>query len=358
MKIISTVALFLTTFLLFLNLLHNKNDQEMKLNEIQVIGSHNSYKIAIEEPLFNYLLEKNEALEALQYDHIPLSAQLNLGLRGLELDVYHDPEGGHYTNPKGLSIVKAAGKEPIPYDVEKKLEAPGLKMFHVQDVDFRSHQLVFKDALKELKKWSQEHEGHTPVIITINAKDAEVPLTRKPLPFTAEALLTIDEEIREVFEQKSLITPDLITGDFENLEQAVLTKGWPSLKELKNRFLFVLDEGDEKTDAYLSNFSNLHGAVLFVDKEEGNPNAGFKILNDPIKDFNKIEKLVKLGYMVRTRADADTKEARNNDYTRFEKAKASGAQVITTDYYLPSQYFDSDFKIIFDNGGYEKSIQD
>ncbi len=69
----------------------------------------------------------------------------------------------------------------------------------------------------------------------------------------------------------------------------------------------------------------------------------------------KIKNLVALGYMVRTRADADTKEARENDYSRFEMAKASGAQVITTDYYLPSKLFKSDFQIAFENGGYERN---
>jgi len=36
--------------------------------------------------------------------------------------------------------------------------------------------------------------------------------------------------------------------------------------------------------------------------------------------------------MVRARADAETKESRTDDYTKFEKAKESGAQVISTDY--------------------------
>jgi hypothetical protein len=92
-----------------------------------------------------------------------------------------------------------------------------------------------------------------------------------------------------------------------------------------------------------------------VNKEEGNPNAAFRIINDPIKNFEKIKNLVALGYMVRTRADADTQEARNNDYNRFEKAKASGAQVITTDYYQASKLFKSDFKVIFENGRYERN---
>ncbi len=159
-----------------------------------------------------------------------------------------------------------------------------------------------------------------------------------------------------MFEDERLITPAMVRGNSETLEKAVLANGWPLLNEVKNRFLFVLDENNEKTNEYLSNFPNSKGAILFVNKEEGNPNAAFMIINDPITNFEKIKNLVALGYMVRTRADADTQEARKNDYTRFEKAKASGAQVITTDYYLPGKLFKSDFKVIFKNGSYERNM--
>ncbi len=354
MKTLYTILLLIMSVVFFSNSVH-KSSEEIKLNEIQVIGSHNSYKIGIEKPLFDYLLKDKPALSGLEYEHIPLSEQLNLGLRGLELDVFYDPKGGYYADPKGLEMVKSLGAEPQPFDVEQKLRLPGLKVFHVQEIDFRSHQLLFKDALRELKKWSQANEGHTPIIITINAKDGEIPLTRKPHPFTAAALRSIDTEIREVFDDESLITPAMVRGNFETLEQAVLTNGWPLLKDVKNRFLFVLDENDEKTNEYLSSFPNSKGATLFVNKEEGNPNAAFRIINDPIKNFEKIKKLVALGYMVRTRADADTQEARKNDYKRFEMAKASGAQVITTDYYLPSKLFKSEFKVIFEKGRYERN---
>lgn len=354
MKTFYTILLLIMSIVFFSNSVH-KNLEEIKLNQIQIIGSHNSYKIGIERPLFNYLLKTKPALSGLEYEHIPLSEQLNLGLRGLELDVFYDPKGGYYADPKGLEIVKSLNAVPQPFDVEQKLQLPGLKVFHVQEIDFRSHQLLFRDALWELKKWSQANGGHTPIIITINAKDGEIPRTRKPLPFTVEALLSIDTEIREVFDKERLITPDMVRGNFETLEQAVLTSGWPLLNEVKNRFLFVLDENDEKTNGYLSSFPNSKGATLFVNKEEGNPNAAFRIINDPIKNYEKIKNLVALGYMVRTRADADTQEARKNDYSRFEKAKATGAQVITTDYYLPSKLFKSEFKVVFEKGRYERN---
>jgi hypothetical protein len=58
-------------------------------------------------------------------------------------------------------------------------------------------------------------------------------------------------------------------------------------------------------------------------------------MNDPVSQFEQIQKLVKAGFIVRTRADADTAEARKNDTNRREKAFASGAQFISTDYPQP-----------------------
>ena len=94
--------------------------------------------------------------------------------------------------------------------------------------------------------------------------------------------------------------------------------------------------------------------MLFVNKKEGNPTAGFRIINNAEKDEAYIRDLVKKGYMIRTRADSDTKQARTNDYSTFEKAKASGAQVISTDYYQSSSFFKSDYKVNFDGNVYER----
>ena len=150
-------------------------EQEPTLNDIQVIGSHNSYKIPIEKPLWNYLysIDSLKAL-SLHYGHSPLEKQLELGLRNLELDVFYDPKGGLFKNPKGLDIIKTMGEDPIEFDAENKLNNPGLKLFHIQDIDYRSHYLIFKDALQALKKWSDTNPNHSPIFILINAKDLMV----------------------------------------------------------------------------------------------------------------------------------------------------------------------------------------
>ncbi|WP_372774227.1 phosphatidylinositol-specific phospholipase C1-like protein [Mangrovibacterium sp.] len=345
--------IFLTLVVALLASACQKN--EVRLNDIQVIGSHNSYKIAIEKPLWDYLcqLDSSKAI-SLQYGHISIVEQLELGLRNIELDVFFDPMGGHFSNPQGLEIVRQMGAEPMEFDKEQKLAEPGLKMFHIQDVDFRSHHLLFKDGLKAMKKWSDENPDHTPVFVIINTKDQEVQGTRSPLPFDQAALDSLDSEIRTVFSNDDLITPDLVRGRSSSLEEAVLTNGWPKLNEMEGRFLFVLDEKEARINSYLIGHAGLKGRVLFVNSPEGNPEAAFRIVNNPINDFDYIRGLVAKGYLVRTRADAGTKESRTNDYTKFEKAKESGAQIISTDYYIPTSLYQSSFKVSFENNRYER----
>ncbi|MEB2777894.1 phosphatidylinositol-specific phospholipase C1-like protein [Algoriphagus sp. D3-2-R+10] len=329
--------------------------QNLKINQIQVIGSHNSYKSEMAPELLEYLAKVNPAAsKSLEYAHISLEAQLDLGLRNMELDVFHDPEGGRYSNPKGLEIIKGNGGDIPSYDPNNVLSKPGLKLFHVQDLDFQSHYLLFADALKALKTWSENNPDHYPIFILINAKDGNIPGTRSTLPFTATALDSIDLEIRTHLGRDNLITPDLVKGNYPNLETAALAGNWPMLDDMKGKFLFVLDENEEKIDRYLSAKPELTNAVLFVNKKEGNSAAGFRIINDPVENEEYIRDLVKKGYMIRTRADSDTKEARNVDYSRFEKAKSSGAQVISTDYYQPSSFFESSYKVIFEEGLYQR----
>ena len=325
----------------------------LKLNQLQIIGSHNSYKPGIEKPLWEMIYQRDSiGAKSLQYGHIPLADQLKMGLRNLELDVVYDPQGGRYENPLGLQLIKKAGGNPEPFDTNNDLAKPGLKVFHIPDIDFRSDHLLFRDCLLAIKHWSDENPNHIPVVITMNAKDGNEKGLHELLPFTKKALDSIDIEILSVFKKEDLITPDFVRGNFPTLEGAILKKGWPLVSRVKGRFLFVLDETGNKLELYKQDHPSLKGRVMFVNETEGQPEAAFMIINNPVKDFSEIQRLVHKGYMIRTRADADTKEARNNDYSSFEAAKKSGAQIITTDYYLPSKYFPSSYKISFDKGTY------
>lgn len=323
------------------------------MNQVQVLGSHNSYKQPIEPALMKLLLARDAArFEELDYSHLPLARQLDLGLRKLEIDVVHDPEGGRYAAPRGLAILKERGLTAEPYDAAGEMKRPGLKVLHVPDLDFRSHNATFIGALRELKRWSDAHPRHLPIVITMNAKDEGIAETDyvQPLPFDRAAFDAWDAEIRQVLPPARLITPDDVRGSHATLEEAVLAHDWPTLGRARGRFLFVLDETGAKQQTYLDGHPSLRGRVMFVNAREGRPEAAFRIVNDPVKDFRYIQHLVRSGYLVRTRADAETKEARRNDYARMDAAWASGAQYVSTDYYQPDPRFGTGFVVKLPGG--------
>ena len=72
-------------------------------------------------------------------------------------------------------------------------------------------------------------------------------------------------------------------------------------------------------------------------------------VEDPIGDFGRIQELVKAGFLVRTRADAGSVEERANDTRRRDRALASGAQFISTDYPEANPAF-SPYAVHFEDG--------
>ncbi|WP_207422249.1 phosphatidylinositol-specific phospholipase C1-like protein [Desertivirga brevis] len=329
-------------------LLSNALAQE-RLNQIQVIGSHNSYKKAIEPALLQYLMkgDSTKRLNSLQYEHITIPEQLKMGLRNLEIDVYPDSKGGKYAKPKGLEMVKAEQA----FDPKGLMQKPGFKVLHIPDIDFRSSAPTFEICLKQLHDWSVANPGHIPVFITLEPKDGETNhLGTTPEPFTEQLFNELDAAIRKHLGADRLITPDMVRGNYNTLEAAVLAGNWPEMKQAKGKFLFILDNTGKNRDMYIKGHPSLKGRVLFVNAEPGTPEAAALLRNNP--EDSSIPKLVKKGYIVRTRADADTREARRNDYTHFRMAEKSGAQIITTDYYKPSSFFPSSYQVQFNDGTY------
>lgn len=331
-------------------------EDKLPLNKVQRIGSHNSYKIAIDPKVMAVIRQHNrDGASGLEYTHVSLEQQLDLGLRGLELDVYADSAGGKYVHPY---VLEQLGVQPV-YNTDVMKE-PGFKVFHMQDLDVNSHCPTFKMALAQLRKWSDAHPDHSPVFITMNAKDEISQRTEftKPEPFTAAAYDRLDQAIVDGLGRDKLIEPDDIRGSEQTLEAAVLKGKWPTTAQAKGKFIFILDEKDPKMSDYMAGHPSLKNRVLFVNAPAGKPEAAIMIINDAIKDQQLIRQMVGKGYIVRTRADADTKEARTNDMTRYKAACESGAQIITTDYYQKGTMFPSEYIVNFGNNTYSrKSIR-
>lgn len=315
-------------------------DHCVSLNQVQVLGTHNSYHVQPVPELIDAYVNFDPDAIFWEYTHRPLDEQFALqGVRQIELDVYADPEGGLHALP--FSQVVLTGNERIP-----ELEAPGMKVLHVVDLDVGTTCFTLIECLTIVKTWSDANPRHLPIVILVETKDDQV-LFIAPVPFGPGEFDDLDAEIRSVFPPSQLITPDDVRGNAVTLEEAVLTRGWPTLAQSRGKVLFALDNGGQKRLDYMAGRPSLEGRVMFTPSSPGQPDAAFVKLNEP--RGAPIAERVAEGYIVRTRADADTVEARENDTGRRDVALASGAQYVSTDYPDPNLLF-SEYRVEIPDG--------
>jgi hypothetical protein len=323
-----------------------QQDQTLRINQIQVIGSHNSYHTGI-APSERKLIEQQnpKAMRALDYAHAPLPDQLTGGVRQLEIDVYADTKGGRYAHPVIVDKVAAAGLPPDPdFDPKHEMDKPGFKVMHVLGIDQRSSCHTFIACLTVIRGWSREHPQLLPIFILVETKQGRTgspPVVNGPEPFTSATFDALDAEIRSVFSAREMITPDQVRGSYETLLDAVRASGsgtagsgkkaggWPTLAEARGKVIFLMDQRPVEA-IYTEGHPSLRGRVIFTNAVPGAPDAAFTEENSGTKA--EIDALAKQGYLIRTRTDDGTEEARTNDHTRADLALSSGAQMLSTDY--------------------------
>lgn len=189
-------------------------------------------------------------------------------------------------------------------------------------------------CLREVDAWSRAHPGHLPLMITINAADHfDAAGVTQPLLLTAPLLDALDAEIRSVLPSARLITPDGVRGRSATLREAVLADRWPLLTTARGKLYLVLDASAQAANLYRRDHPSLRGRIMFAPYEESSPEAAVMIVQDPSVDRDRIAGWVRRGYVVRTRSDANTMEARAHATAKRDAAFASGAQAVSTDYY-------------------------
>ena len=322
-------------------------DDAIGINQLQYLGTHNSYNLGPSAGLLAVLGLGSGAFPdlagagldpaQLAYSHRPLPQQLNSGLRTFEFDVYADPEGGRFANPLAAQILD----EPFPVGVDQ----PGMKVLHIQEINYRSTCPTLINCLTQLRDWSDAHPAHLPFILNIEMKEDELPAPFNVTPiqkFDATQLAALDAEIRSVVGDR-LITPDDVRGSAPDLRTAVTTAGWPSVADSRGKFLLFMDNAGTVEDDYLRLHPNLSGAVLFTSAGFGRSHAGVLKVNEP-GDGSEIRSLVEQGYLVRTRADDDVVAP---DPAQREAALASGGQVVHSDFPNGESKFGTGYVVSF-----------
>ena len=129
---LSTVLL-----LTFLNQMVLSESTNISINHTQFVGSHNSYKQAMPDGFVQQLMKLNtEVMESLEYEHIPLAKQLDLGIRKLELDVFYVADEARFL------------------------------VGHVQQIDMNSNCATLRICLNQIIDWSKKNTTHAPIWIS------------------------------------------------------------------------------------------------------------------------------------------------------------------------------------------------
>src|ERR1039458_1314358 len=84
-------------------------DATVRINQIQLIGTHNSYHAGLLPGIATFLKQRDpKEFASLDYAHADLATQLSHGVRQIELDIFADSKGGRFAHPGAQRMVAQA----------------------------------------------------------------------------------------------------------------------------------------------------------------------------------------------------------------------------------------------------------
>lgn len=258
-------------------------DDVIRINQIQVKGTHNSYHIE----------QEGNDLEDWNYTHAPLDVQLNeQGVRFFELDTHYNWDNEHFD------------------------------VYHLSIIDPESTCKTLTNCLKVLEEWSSEHPLHHLLFVMIEPKDA-VP-AKEPDAW----METFENDILAAWPKERILTPDDVQKDAATLPEALAKYGWPTLGETRGKIMFFVNNTEDFRDLYTHSNKDLKGRLMFVESNPQDPFGAVLIHNNPVDDAETIKQGVLDGFMVRTFADSVT------EYSAEERDQAlkGGANLLSSDF--------------------------
>ncbi|UJR86287.1 Ca2+-dependent phosphoinositide-specific phospholipase C [Sandaracinus amylolyticus] len=277
-------------------------DDTLSIFHVQLEATHNSY----------HLRPSDDPVVDWDYEHAPLDVQLEeQGVRGLELDLNWDDDIGVH------------------------------RVLHIPTVDARSTCDLFVECLAIVRTWSDAHADHVPLVIHLEPKGGATAAER------LARMLAIENEIRSVWPDELILTPDRVRGDHATLPEALAEGGWPTLGETRGHVLFVIDDSEALRDAYVADAPSLEGRVMFVDSEPGDTFGAYAIINDAFAS-ERIEAALDAHFLVRVFGQDSVESALAGDRTHLDRALASGAHVISSDF--PAQVEETTFFVEIPEG--------
>ncbi len=270
-------------------------DDTLRLNQIRMKGTHNSYHIAPDP----------KQLDEWDYTHLPLDKQLGeQGVRQFELDIHFDSEAERF-------------------------------LVHHLPLDNATTCALFTDCLTVIRTWSDAHRGHHPIFVFIEPKDDVDPQLDK----IAGRYDHLEAEILSIWPRERILTPDTVRGEFPTLAGAIQARGWPTLGEVRGMAVFVLLDSDHEPGAHHYNYTggnvSLDGKLLFATAHADDPYAAILSINSSLHDGDAVAAAVEAGFIVRTMTDDRIEDGVPLSHDRMSAAIGGMAQILSSDFPVP-----------------------
>lgn len=253
---------------------------EISYQQVRFLATHNSYKskASAYSSVVNGLLASvaDNGWESWAYYFDTITQQLNNGIRSIELDVYALSNG--------------------------KFEST-----HHPILDRSGSTINFELALQELAMWSDNNPNHLPITILLEPKEWYLELSGHN--FKKQDYANLDASISEGLGNR-LCRPLDMLKDFDTFEEMRLADAWPSLEELRGKFIIMLHPS-KRQPLYYELDPTLRSLSMFpaYDKrdvkltEQQMKMVNFAISNFPLKDSELIAEYDRQNFFIRTRLD-------------------------------------------------------
>lgn len=270
-------------------------DDTLRLNQIQVLGTHNSYHVAKEPPFH----------PSVAYSHLPLPEQLaQQGIRHFELDLHKRP-------------------------------GQAFEVFHIPGIDEKTRCPNLQACLQDLRQWSDENPCHQPLFVLFEPKDK---LDEFKLAGQWDAL---DAELLQAFPRNRILTPDDVRGSHPDLRTAITLpdgKGWPTLGAVRGKVVFVMMDQEVDGVVYSQDYKAGHpkfaGRLMFLFGEPHDPDIAFVKDDNPTDSLDAAKALALKGYMLRGTTDYDPPKRLESGPRR--DAVLAAMHLVTTDWPTPA----------------------
>jgi len=204
-------------------------------------------------------------------------------------------------------------------------ESPNLTVWAIDHDEYTGRaDRQFSEYLHHLRRWSTTDPGHDVVTVTLDLKAQARDRRRFPR--------YLDMLIDECLGRDLVFTPADLAGDHPSLVAGVAATGWPTLDQLRGRFILCLS-GDEPTKNSYS--SGRHDRACFADRRfrEGDQMPHRTSGDRVFFNFNSTENW---DWDANVRAFADrqgfvTRVYGCNSADLWQRAVAAGANIVATD---------------------------